>query len=186
MVGFVVFTMYCLHRVLPRRKITYAQPTIRLDSVTLLRYCSAITRQLRDALSSRNSRQRISGTQLRTWLPEADHHHPSSRKPRLSPRLSGTPPRPDPKSPVMFKSLLTPEQWAEARRLRSEGATFAALGKQFGIAVSTISHRARREGWPSPAGAPAQPDSKSKASPPTDTTDMRRVLARRVYRVMNL
>jgi hypothetical protein len=87
---------------------------------------------------------------------------------------------------MKFNSPLTSEQWAEARRLRSEGATFVALGKQFGVTASAINCRARREGWSSPAGSSAQADSKSKASPGADTTDMRRVLARRVYRVMNL
>ncbi len=44
----------------------------------------------------------------------------------------------------MLKSLLTPEQWAEARRLRAEGATFAAIGKHFGISGQHHRHRARR------------------------------------------
>ena len=53
----------------------------------------------------------------------------------------------------MSKSRLTPEQWAEARRLRAAGATFAAIGKEFGVSASTIVNRARSEVWPSPAGA---------------------------------
>jgi hypothetical protein len=86
----------------------------------------------------------------------------------------------------MLKSLLTPEQWAEARRLRAEGATFAALGKHFGISGKTINHRAREEAWPSPPGSSAAANRKTKASPGADTAAMRRVLARRVYRVMKL
>jgi hypothetical protein len=82
----------------------------------------------------------------------------------------------------MFKSLLTPEQWAEARRLRGEGATFVAIGKQFAVDKNTISSRARRDGWPSPT----KTSSKPKASVPADTADVRRGLARRVYRVMDL
>jgi IS30 family transposase len=87
----------------------------------------------------------------------------------------------------MFSSPLTPEQWAEARRLRAEGAPFAALAKQFGIAHSTISQRARREDWPSPSGSPSpRATGKSRDAAPDDTTQMRRMLARRVYSVMNL
>ena len=82
----------------------------------------------------------------------------------------------------MFKSLLTPEQWAEARRLRGEGATFVAIGKQFAVDKNTIATRAKKEGWPSPA----QANRKSKASLPADTANVRRGLARRVYRVMDL
>ena len=68
---------------------------------------------------------------------------------------------------MMFNSLLTPEQWAEARRLRAEGAPFAALAKQFGVAHSTIGRRARQEGWSSPAGSPStRAPAKSKAPPP--------------------
>ncbi len=50
----------------------------------------------------------------------------------------------------MFKSLLTPEQWAEARRLRGEGATFAAIAKHLGLKKNSVASRAKREGWPSP------------------------------------
>jgi hypothetical protein len=89
---------------------------------------------------------------------------------------------------MKFKSLLTPEQWAEVRRLRAEGASFDALGKQFGVAHSTIAHRARQEGWSSPRGSPSSraPAKSNAVAAPDDTTQMRRMLARRVYSVMNL
>jgi hypothetical protein len=87
---------------------------------------------------------------------------------------------------MTFKSVVTPEQWAEVRRLRAEGATLVALGKQFGISADSISHRARREGWPSALGSPATSRGKAKAAAADDTTQMRRMLARRVYSVMNL
>jgi len=48
---------------------------------------------------------------------------------------------------MKFNSPLTSEQWAEARRLRSEGATFVALGTQFGVTASAINRHARQEGW---------------------------------------
>jgi hypothetical protein len=87
---------------------------------------------------------------------------------------------------MTFKSsLLTPEQWAEVRRLRAEGATLVALGKQFGISADSISHRARREGWPSPLGSPTSRGN-SQAATPADTTQIRRELVQRVYRVTNL
>jgi hypothetical protein len=90
-------------------------------------------------------------------------------------------------TPMKFKSLLTPEQWAEARRLRAEGASFEALGKQFGVAHSTIGYRAKKERWSSPRGSPStRAPAKSSAAPSADTADMRRELAQRVYRVMTL
>lgn len=87
----------------------------------------------------------------------------------------------------MFKSLRSPEQWAEARRLRGEGATFAAIAKHLGLTVSTVSQRARKEGWPSPAGSLARAKRSSAASPPpASSADARRSLARRLFTVMDL
>jgi len=82
----------------------------------------------------------------------------------------------------MFKSPLSPEQWAEARRLRSEGATFTSIAKHLGLKKNSVASRAKREGWPSPT----QANSKTKATLPEDTANVRRGLARRVYRVMDL
>jgi hypothetical protein len=39
---------------------------------------------------------------------------------------------------MTVKSLLTPEQWAEARRLRAEGASLDALAEQFGVTHSSM------------------------------------------------
>jgi hypothetical protein len=91
----------------------------------------------------------------------------------------------------MFTSSLSPEQWAEARRLRAEGATFATVGRQLGVSACTITKRAHKEDWPSPAGSPAGSRARakrsSKPSPlPADTADIRRGLARRLYTVMDL
>jgi hypothetical protein len=83
---------------------------------------------------------------------------------------------------MTVKSLLTPEQWAEARRLRAEGASLDALAEQFGVTHSMMGRRARKEGWSSASGSP----STRAPTKPADTTQMRRALAQRVYRVMNL
>ncbi len=48
-----------------------------------------------------------------------------------------------------YTSKLTPEQWAEARRLRAEGAPFDDLAARYGLRKDTIARRARRECWPS-------------------------------------
>ena len=102
-----------------------ASPNIRVDSVTLLRYCSAIARQLCAAPLRETRWQRVSGP---APLPPLD-------------------PPPMPRPP------LTPEQWAQARRLRDGGATFAAIAREIGAHESTIAGRARLEGWPRPAGS---------------------------------
>ena len=87
----------------------------------------------------------------------------------------------------MSKSPLTPEQWVEARRLRSEGATFAAIAAGLGISASTITNRARNEGWPPPAGS--VPRARPQARPsflPADTADVRRGLMHRLYALLGL
>lgn len=82
----------------------------------------------------------------------------------------------------MFKSPLTPEQWAEARRLRAAGATFAAIGKQLAVTAASVARRAQREGWPSP-----RPTRRSSTPlPAADSADIRRSLARRLFTVMDL
>jgi uncharacterized protein YjcR len=53
----------------------------------------------------------------------------------------------------MFQSRLSPRQWAEARLMRSEGATYALIGKSLGVRAATISCRARKEGWDGAAKA---------------------------------
>jgi len=56
---------------------------------------------------------------------------------------------------MLFTSKLTPEQWAEARHLRAEGASFPDLAARFGLRKETIAGRAHKERWPS-LMAPAQ------------------------------
>ena len=38
-------------------------------------------------------------------------------------------------------------KWSQARREYNRGATFAALGRKYGVSAATVSRRARLEGW---------------------------------------
>ena len=88
---------------------------------------------------------------------------------------------------MRFVSKLSAEQWADARRLRAEGANFTTIGEAFNVSRDAISKRAKREGWDAPAstepgGAPARP-----AAPlPNDILQVRRSLSRRVLRILDL
>ena len=104
--------------------------------------------------------------------------------PEFAQRISGTQPLP-PKFADMTKSRLTPDQWAKARRLRAAGATFAVIGKEFGISASTIINRARSEVWPSPAGATRGKPTLKSAPLPADTAEARRGLMHRLYALMD-
>jgi hypothetical protein len=93
---------------------------------------------------------------------------------------------------MLFATKLTPEQWAEARRLREGGATLAAVAGRFGVGPGAIGARARKEGWASPPATRARatavrPVRKSKAlalSPAA--AGVRRRLILRVYNIMDL
>jgi hypothetical protein len=87
---------------------------------------------------------------------------------------------------MAFASKLSPGQWAEARRLRAGGMTYEAVAQHFGICVSTVSGRARKEGWPLPAGdARADGPRRTKAGPPPPgTAGIRGRLALRLYKVI--
>jgi len=89
----------------------------------------------------------------------------------------------------MFVSKLSPELWAEARRMRDGGASYAAIGRHLGTPASTICNRARREGWPTPVGkAPKRPDGRDARARPgrvsPGTAGIRSRLAERLYRVI--
>ena len=84
-----------------------------------------------------------------------------------------------------FVSKLSPEQWAEARRMRVEGASHVDIGRHFGVVPATIRKRAQREGWPSPAGDALRKPARARpgvASP--GTAGIRSRLAERLYRVI--
>lgn len=96
---------------------------------------------------------------------------------------------------MRFTSKLTPEQWAEARHLRAEGASFQDLGDRFGLCRSTIAQRARKEAWPSltvPARLPAPVRAKPRRAAPASASTpvaprlVRRSLKPRLMNVMDI
>jgi hypothetical protein len=86
---------------------------------------------------------------------------------------------------MQFISKLSPEQWAEARRMRADGTSFAEIGRHFGMLATSIGKRAKREGWPPPAGDARKRPARARsglASP--GTAGIRSRLAERLYRVI--
>jgi hypothetical protein len=80
----------------------------------------------------------------------------------------------------MFISKLSPEQWAEARRMRVDGAGYEAIGGHFGVSPRTIATRSRRDGWP----ASVAPRRQARTSPGPSFPGIRGRLAERLYRVI--
>jgi hypothetical protein len=85
---------------------------------------------------------------------------------------------------MQFVSKLSPEQWAEVRRLRAGGATFPKLAARFGLSARTIGARARREGWSTAAPAAAAPGRRRAAPASPGTAGIRSRLALRLYNVI--
>src|SRR5262245_30136116 len=85
-----------------------------------------------------------------------------------------------------FVSKFSPEQWAEARRLIAEGTSFSALAAKLGISATYLRHRARKEGWARPDGAPAPANRPKRWLASPATADIRRLLALRLYRLLEL
>jgi hypothetical protein len=87
---------------------------------------------------------------------------------------------------LKFVSKLSPDAWAEARRLRAAGRSYAAIARHFGLVAATVADRARRERWPSPADDPASAIArKAKARRPSPgTADIRAALALRLFSVI--
>jgi len=87
---------------------------------------------------------------------------------------------------MLFVSKLSPDEWAEARRMRAGGASYATIAKRFGLGAATVGERARRERWPSPADDPASAIArKAKARRPSPATaDIRAALALRLFSVI--
>jgi transposase-like protein len=83
---------------------------------------------------------------------------------------------------LRFVSKLSAEQWAEARRLRADGASIAAVARRFGLTPAAMGNRARKEGWSSPATAA---DRRAQARRPSSATaEIRAELARRLFSVI--
>ena len=87
-----------------------------------------------------------------------------------------------------FTPKYTPEQWAEARRLRAEGVGFTTIAKRVGFShASTVSSRAKKEGWadnPQAGNAALRKGAARRPSPAT--ADILRALAQRLYRLIDL
>jgi hypothetical protein len=89
---------------------------------------------------------------------------------------------------MTFESKLSPEQWAEAKRLRARGASFESIAQHVGIVASALSRRSRKEGWPSSAPKRPTPTGARRArggrpSSPA-TAVIRSRLALRLYAVI--
>jgi hypothetical protein len=86
-----------------------------------------------------------------------------------------------------FVSKLSPEEWAEVRRQRAEGATFGALAARFGLAANTIAKRARKEDWASTGSVVGKPPARGGARIASPATaEVRRHLALRLYRLIEI
>jgi hypothetical protein len=84
---------------------------------------------------------------------------------------------------MAFVSKLSPEQWAEARRLRADGMTYEAIGARFGLKADAIARRAGKENWTQPADRPAGAGRRAVAASPA-TAGIRSRLALRLYKVI--
>lgn len=93
---------------------------------------------------------------------------------------------------MKFAAKYSTDQWAEARRLRAEGLSYAAIAQRVGFKTATsISARARKEGWSgsentgvaalaSVASVAALAKGKPRGASPA-TAPIRRALALRLY-----
>jgi hypothetical protein len=90
---------------------------------------------------------------------------------------------------MTFTPKYTPEQWAEAKRLRADGVNFRIIAERVGFRSSvSVAERARKEGWPA---APAAANNAAPHKPPgrrvsPAIADIRRALAQRLYRLIDL
>ncbi len=86
-----------------------------------------------------------------------------------------------------FVSKLSSEQWAEARRLRAEGATFAAIAARFGMSAQAIATRARKDVWATSGSVIGAKPAKGRARVPSPATaDIRHRLALRLYHILEI
>jgi hypothetical protein len=87
---------------------------------------------------------------------------------------------------VRFVSKLSAGQWADARRLRAEGASFRAIAQAFDVSRDCVARRARRECWHTPGGMDAEPTAQAARALPDDALQARRALRQRIFRILDL
>jgi|EndMetStandDraft_5_1072996.scaffolds.fasta_scaffold94963_1 transposase len=86
---------------------------------------------------------------------------------------------------MAFLPKLNEGQWAEARRLRAGGASFADIAKQFGLSKNWVATRARREQWGTPLAAePRKP--RGKTAVLNEFKQERLNLSRRIIKIIEL
>jgi len=88
----------------------------------------------------------------------------------------------------MWTSPLSPEQWAEARRLRAEGMAYAEIATRLGSLVSAraIASRARRERWAEPAAAGRRDAHRRRPPPAGAASGWRQVLVHHLFRILEM
>jgi hypothetical protein len=89
----------------------------------------------------------------------------------------------------VFVSKLSPEQWAEARRLYAAGQTCRTIAERFGLRGDTVRRRARAEAWLEPLAAASAPSSAGRTRtqagrPSPATAAIRAELAHRLMSVI--
>ena len=89
---------------------------------------------------------------------------------------------------MRFVAKYSPEQWAEARRLRAEGLTFRVIAQRLGFKHgTTVSQRAAAEGWShGKQGASGKPGKIRPRGPSPSTVQVRRELALRLYGLVEI
>ena len=86
---------------------------------------------------------------------------------------------------MVFPRKLSDGQWAEARRLRANGASFAEIAEQFGLSKNWVATRARREQWGAPLAAePKKP--RGKTAVLAEFKQERLNLSRRIIKIIEL
>jgi predicted transcriptional regulator len=80
---------------------------------------------------------------------------------------------------MTYVSKLTGEQWAEAARLRQEGASYRLVARALGITPSAVRQHAQKHGWP--GCAPPSARTLRKRSFIGASMAQRRRLIRRLY-----
>ena len=91
-------------------------------------------------------------------------------------------------SDMAFVSKLSKEQWAEARQLRAEGASFIVIAESFGVTRNAVAKHAKLHGWGTPLAATGKPrPAPTKAARIQDEfKQVRRNLSHRIIKILDL